>query len=291
LFKKFFLYFVVIFIFSGCGGDSSKKPLIIVSNAWIGYAPLFYAQEKGYLKEVDINVISVVSLAEAMDVFMVGRADMVTTTEHEYKKIKRQFQDFVPIILLDRSDGGDMILSNKTIRELKQSSQIDAYLEVDSINFDILSEFLKKEGISKKKIIFHNEDQASMQSLKYRSIPTIIVTYVPYDYTFKKKGYFEVASTSNLKTIVVIDALCTTKGIVKKYKNRLLKLKNIIDKSIKEITVDKKKSYKMVAPYLDDISYKEYIDAFKTLKWINHPDDKILNVIKKLGYETGDMIK
>lgn len=275
----------------GCFDQKYQKPLTIVSNAWIGYAPIFYAKERGYLDELNIKVIPVVSLAEASDTFATGKADMVTATQHEYYKLKKQFPDIKPIILLDRSNGGDMILSNKTTKELKNAKNIQTYLEVDSINMDVLDEYLKKNKISKKNIIFHNSDQSSLQSLKYANKPTLIVTYTPYDYTFKKEGYFEVASTKNIENIVVIDALFTTKNVLEKNRDRIEKLKKIIDKSIKELGSDKKNSYKIIAAYLDNISYKEYVKSFITIKWINNPTKKMINIVKKLGYETDDIIK
>ena len=289
--KRVIYYFVVVLLLTGCFDQKYQKSLTIVSNAWIGYAPIFYAKEKGYLDELNIKVIPVVSLAEASDTFATGKADMVTATQHEYYKLKKQFSDIKPIILLDRSNGGDMILSNKTTKELKNAKNIQAYLEVDSINMDVLDEYLKKNKISKKNIIFHNSDQSSLQSLKYTNKPTLIVTYTPYDYTFKKEGYFEVASTKNIESIVVIDALFTTKNVLEKNRDRIEKLKKIIDKSIKELGSDKKNSYKIIAAYLDNISYKEYVKSFITIKWINNPTKKMINIVKKLGYETDDIIK
>ena len=217
---------------------------------------------------------------------------MVTATQHEYYKLKKEFPGIRPVILLDRSNGGDMILSNKTTKELKKAKNIQAYLEVDSINMDVLDEYLKNNKISKKNIRFHNTDQSSLQSLKYTNKPTLIVTYTPYDYTFKKEGYFEVASTKNLESIIVVDALFTTKTVLKKNRQRIEKLKKIIDRSIKELSKDKKNSYKIVAPYLDNISYKEYIKSFVTIKWINNPAKNIISLVqKRLGYETSDIIK
>ena len=286
------IYFLTIIIFiAGCSDRKYQKPLTIVSNAWIGYAPIFYAQEKGYFKYLNIKVIPVVSLAEAADTFATGKADMVTATQHEYYKLKKQFSDIEPIILLDRSNGGDMILSNKSTKELKKAKNIQAYLEVDSINMDVLNEYLTNMKISKKNILFYNLDQSSLQSLKYTDRPTLIVTYTPYDYVLKKRGYFEVASTKNMDSIAVIDALFTTKDIFDKNKQRVKELKKIIDRSIKEIIMDKENSYKLVAPYLDNVSYKEYLKSFTTIKWINNPTKKILNLVKKLNYETGDIIK
>ncbi len=292
MFKRIAYYLIVVLFFTGCFNQKHQKPLTIVSSAWIGYAPIFYAKEKGYLDELNIKVIPVVSLAEAADTFATGKADMVTATQHEYYKLKKEFPGIRPVILLDRSNGGDMILSNKTTKELKKAKNIQAYLEVDSINMDVLDEYLKNNKISKKNIRFHNTDQSSLQSLKYTNKPTLIVTYTPYDYTFKKEGYFEVASTKNLESIIVVDALFTTKTVLKKNRQRIEKLKKIIDRSIKELSKDKKNSYKIVAPYLDNISYKEYIKSFVTIKWINNPAKNIISLVqKRLGYETSDIIK
>ncbi len=286
------IYFLMIALsFIGCTDKKYQQPLIIVSNAWIGYAPIFYAKEKGYFDDLNIKVVPVVSLAEAADTFATGKADMLTATQHEYYRLKKHFSELKPIILLDRSNGGDMILSNRTIKELKKAKSIQAYLEVDSINMDILNAFLINKKISKKNIIFYNFDQSSLQSLKYTDNPTLIVTYIPYDYILKKKGFFEVASTENLDTIVVIDALFTTKDILDKNRQRVEKLKKIIDRSIKELTADKKNSYKLVAPYLDNISYKEYLKSFLTIKWINNPTKKVLNLVEKLDYEVSSIIK
>ncbi len=289
--KTIFVILFAVFI-SGCSHNkTSNKPLIIVSNAWIGYAPLFYAQQKGYLKEINIKVIPVVSLAEARDTFLVGKADLVTTTQHEYHSIKKRVKDFIPIILLDRSNGGDMVLSNRDIDELKKATRIQAYLEMDSINLDIIQTFLKKYNISKDKVVYHNEDQAEISTIGYKKEPVVIVTYVPYDTILKQKGFLEVASTKDISSLVVVDALCTTRKIAKKYKNRLVRLKEIIDRSIKEITIDKKSSYKLIFPYLDNISLENYVKSFNTIKWINHPNGRLLDIIEHIGYNKRNLIK
>ena len=276
---------------SSCtSNESVNKRLTIVSNAWIGYAPLFYAEQKGYLKDINIKVIPVVSLAEASDTFLVGKADMVTTTQHEYRTIKKEVKDITPIILLDRSNGGDMILSNKNTKELKSAEKIYAYLEVDSINYDLLDSFLKKQHISMDKIIFNNEDQSSISGLRYVNKPILIVTYVPYDTFLKKRGYKVIASTKDINSLVVIDSLCTTRLVIEKNAQRLKKLKTIIDRSIKEIMSNKKSAYKLLSPYLDNISYESYIDAFNTIKWVNNPSENFLKIIKPLGYNKKDLV-
>jgi len=288
--KHFVAILLIVIFLTGCVKNGDEKTLKIVANSWIGYAPLFYAEEKGYLDKIKVKIISVVSLAEAKDIYSIGKADIVATTQHEYHVLKKIDKDIVPILLLDRSNGGDMVLSNRKIEDLKKADKIFAFLEVDSINIDILNDFLKLNHIDKSKIVFKNEDQAQIQTLQYLGVPTLIVTYVPYDYILKKKGYFTVASTKDKNSIIVIDSLCATKKILNSNRKRLIKLKEIIDRSIKEIVKDKNASYKITSPYLDNITYENYINAFKTIKWINNPSNKLLKRIKKLGYSKEDLL-
>lgn len=279
-----------------CSSNSSKqeykKELKISTNSWIGYTPLYYAKEKGYLDKLNIQLITNVSLAEAANVYLVGNADIVSTTQHEFHTIQKSIKDTVPIILLDRSYGGDMILSNKTLDEIKKAKSIDAYLEIDSINSDLIRDFLHFNKFDKNKFNFINKDQAQIQDLKSNnSQTTLIVTYTPYDIKLKKHGFHEIISTRFMKELVVIDALCTHKQLLKTQKSRLKQLKIIIDKSIKEIQADKQNSYKLVKQYVEGITYKEYLKAFNGIKWINHPSDKLLQRIKPMGYQQGYLIQ
>ncbi len=283
--KNLFIILSVFFLVVGCG-DKEKERITVVTNSWIGYAPLFYAKEKNYLKDLNIKLVTAVSLGEASEIYSVGKADMVTTTQHEYYTLKQMFKTLVPVILLDKSNGGDMILSNKTIEELKKSDKIYVYLEVDSINREMIETFTNINHMDKKKFVFINGDQAQLQSEDYDlSKPIILATYAPYNNFYLKRGFHEIASTRDLDDIVVIDALCTTKEFLNINISRLEKFKKIIDQSIIEIEGDKKGSYKLIKRYLNDISYREYVNSLKSIKWINNPEEELLDKIDKLGYK------
>ena len=283
--KNLFVILSILFLFIGCS-DKEKERITVVTNSWIGYAPLFYAKEKNYLKDLNIKLVTAVSLGEASEIYSVGKADMVTTTQHEYYALKQMFKTLVPVILLDRSNGGDMILSNKTIEELRKSDKIYVYLEVDSINREMIEIFTNINHIDEKKFVFINGDQAQLQSENYDlSKPIILATYTPYNNFYLKRGFHEIASTGDLDDIVIIDALCTTKEFLNRNISRLEKFKKIIDQSIAEIEGDKKGSYKLIKRYLNDISYSEYLDSLKSIKWINNPEKELLDKIDKLGYK------
>lgn len=281
---------LTLLIFSACSSKPQKQ-ITISTNQWIGYAPLFYAYEKGELDPLNIKIITSVSLAEAADLYSIGKADMVTTTQHEYNVLKQTTHDIKAVILMDRSNGGDMILSNKSLDALKKSKSIKAYLEVDSINQEILLDFLKKNKISKDKIDFINKDQRQIQDVKNNKMQDIlIVTYSPYNITLEEKGFKEIASTKSINSIIVIDALCARNTLIKNDKQRLIQLKKVIDKAIKTIQENPEASYKVVSKYLSNPSYQEYLNSLNLIKWINKPSPELLEYIKQYGYNKDDII-
>jgi NitT/TauT family transport system substrate-binding protein len=280
-----------LLILTGCS-SKDKKEITISTSQWIGYAPLFYAYDKGYLDPLHIKIINSASLAEAANIFRVGKANMVTTTQHEYYSLKEDTHNIVPVILMDRSNGGDMVLSNKSISFLQKAKKIFAYLEIDSINQEIIKDFIRHNNLDIKKIIFINKDQKQIQDVKYvPTKPTIIVTYCPYNTSLEAKGFHELASTKNIDSIVVIDALCATKDLVKYDKTRLIKLKHILDKSISEIQNNTKDSHQVVSKYLSNITYKNYVQGLQNIKWINKPSPDLLHFISKLDYKEDTIIK
>lgn len=275
----------LLFIFVSCSSEPEKQ-IVISTNEWIGYAPLFYAYDHGELDKINFKLIKNVSLAEAANLYAVGKADIVTTTQHEYHTLKQEVQDITPIILIDRSDGGDMVLSNKSVKALQASKKIYAYLEIDSINKEILIDFMTHNKIDKKKLVFIDRDQKQIQDVQNdKSKSIIIVTYTPYNVSLEKKGFQEIASTKDINSIIVIDALCARNSIIESDKKRLIALKKVIDTAIEQIQQDPQESYKVVKKYLSNISYKEYLEALSQIKWINKPSKEMLHFIRKYGYK------
>lgn len=284
------LTLMLLLLFTACSNPQQNE-LVLSTNPWIGYTPLFYAQEKGYLKEINIKLLSAVSLGESSNIFSVSKAQLLTTTQHEYLALKNEVTSIVPIILIDRSDGGDMILSNKTIQELNESKSIDVYLEIDSINKEMIEDFTQRHQLDANKMHYINRDQAQIQEITpFTSKAILIATYTPNNIKLEKKGFKELASTKDINTILVIDAICTTQQILHTNKKRLQKLKAIIEKSIEEIMADKIAAHRITRKYLDNLSYEEFSNSLETIKWLNNPSQELLKKINLMGYKKENLL-
>lgn len=291
------LLFIVLLSVFIVGCDSKKDDRLVIScNSWIGYSPLYYAKEQGWLDRLNIKLINVVSLGENMSLYDVGKSDAFTGTQYEYSMMKTKDKDLEPIVLLDRSYGGDMIFSNKSIKEIQSSdSKIDAYLEMGSVNSLLLKYFLEEYHIDKSRINYINKDQAiieNLQSAKFRSKTVLIVTYSPYDIKLKNNGFKEVACTENGLTLIVVDALYTNKDVYKAHESKFLELKKAIDEAIDVMQKDPKKYYEVVKPYLKGYTYDDFLLSLNEVKWINKGISQDLKQkLDSIGFSTESIIK
>jgi NitT/TauT family transport system substrate-binding protein len=285
------LIFSTLF-FSGCANDSVEK-LKISANAWIGYSPLFYAREMGWLDEAGVNLVHVVSLGESMKLYQVGNVEAFTGTQYEYSESRKKQPALIPLILFDKSYGGDMIMSNRSIEQLLSTTDtIDVYLEVDSVNKILISDFLKTEQLENKSFNYINRDQADISTLlsTEQTSATIIVTYVPYNSTLEKQGFRELSNTRDNNNLLVLDALYTTFSSYKQHRNTYMQLKQLTDKAIAAANKDPQDFFKVVNPYLGFSSFEEFEAALAEIIWLNHPDEELLHQIEMSGFPITDLL-
>jgi len=257
--------------FLGC---EKTKEFNIAVNEWIGYAPIFYANENGCLKKNNFKLITTVSLNESVELFKDKLVDVFAATQYEYKILNNK--NIIPIALFDRSYGGDMAFSNYSLDELQKVKQIDVYLEINSVN-SIILEYLKKHYLKYNKLIIHNMDQLQIKKIKLPKTPFIVITYSPYDNYYLKKGYKKIIC-SKKKDLFIIDALFTDKKLYLNYKEKFDQLKVCIKNSINDLKKDPKHFYKKIRNYFnEEYTYQDFLNNLKLIKWIDRKDIEKFN--------------
>jgi len=280
--KALVVGFLAVFLFIGC--ESKPEEVKIAVNEWIGYAPLFYANEKGWLKDDNIRLIRTVSLGESVRLYESGFVNSLAATQYEYSKLKNSVY---PVILLDRSYGGDMILSNKSLYDIKKAKEVLVYLEIDSVNYLLLKTFAKKYHISFSKFKIINDDQQQITKEKFDlKKPILIVTYAPYDVFFYKRGFHIISSTKD-DYLLVIDAVFASKTLKKR---RFKKFKFYVDKAIEAIKKNPKKVYETIKNYYPSYTFKEFLSGLNNIEWINNPSTHLIYLLKKSKFPTQGLI-
>ena len=292
--KKVGLLTLLLIFLSACSSTPRDHTLKISTTTWVGYTPLFYAKEKGWLDEIDIQLIHVVSLSENMYLYKAGKSEAYCGTQYEHSALKAQIPSLVPIILFDRSNGGDIIMSNHSINELQNSSKkIDTYLEMDSINFTLLEDFVQHYKIDENRINYINRDQTEIATLKNNNSEKLIliITYIPFNSKLEKNGFKEILSTKNKLDLLVVDALYTTKEVLNHHSSQFNTLNTLINKAIKALHKDPKEFFETIKPYMNELSYQEFEASLNDIVWINNTLSKELKErMRQASFPTKDLL-
>lgn len=288
------LLLLSVFLLAGCSGQK-EPPVKIVANSWIGYSPLFYAKEKGWLEEINVKLSTVVSLGESMMTFKTGGFEGITGTQYEYKKLLSQKNEMIPIIMFDRSNGGDMVMGNRSMEAFQNSTQpIDVYLEIDSINYLMFKDFVKSKNLEEKKFNFINKDQLKIvTTIKNNKTtnPTLITTYTPYNFELEQHNFTVLASTKDITDITVLDALYVTKSSLEANQNTYLKLKKVINQALTDLEKDPKNYYNLVKFYIENPSYEEFSSSLNDIEWITTAIPKSIALkMKQLDFPGKDLM-
>lgn len=290
--KKNLLFIVGAFVFFiSCSSDYEKR-LKISATTWVGYTPLFYAKEKGWLQPLNIKLVHLSSLAENMYLYSAGNSDAYVGTQYEYEVLSKEMDSLIPIMMFDKSNGGDVVMSNFSIEELQSTlAPINIYLEIDSINSKLIKDFLSKYNLLEKNLNYINEDQTTIKLLKSNEKATLIVTYLPYNFLLEKNGFKEIASTKESVDLLIVDAMFTKVEVYNEHKQQFRELKKLMNKSVEALNKDPREFYNTVKPYMLDISYEEFVDTLNDIVWINQGmSNELKNRLNTTGFPTRDLI-
>lgn len=261
-----------VILISGCSFQT-EEPLKIITNSWIGYSPLFYAKEQGWLAEHNIELSTVVSLGESAHIYHSSNLDAFAGTQYEFHKAYAKDSTLIPIMMFDRSVGADMIMSNRSIKALQAipaNQPIDVFLEIDSINYPLFKDFKQRYHLSNHSFNLINNDHLKMQrAITQKNSPSIIVTYAPYNHELEKQGFTIIASTGESLNLLVLDALYTNQESYRIHQQKFLALKTLVNRAIKALKQNPKNYYNKVKPYLESASYAEFQESLQTIEWLN----------------------
>lgn len=240
-------------------------------------------------------MVNSVSLGESMYVYNAGSANTFTGTQHEFIKQRAAKADLIPVLLFDRSYGGDAIMANRPEKAILSSDEpVQTYLELDSINEDLLYHYLKKHALPKERFTFRNRTQDEIVQMKASdfSSPVMIITYDPYNFQLQRQGFQSIADTRTDSELVVIDALYVSSELYHRNRETFQKLDTLVAKALKALRDDPKEYYQTVKPYLDNPSYDEFTHMVHNIRWIHRSKDPVLlKQLETINFPDKDLIR
>jgi NitT/TauT family transport system substrate-binding protein len=131
-------------------GGAAAEPLKLGHSTWVGYGPLYIAQEQGYFAEegLEVELIVMEDPKIRMPALAAGQLDVAVTTVDTVLNFLSENQSYRYLFAIDDSKGGDGIVANKDIETLADLKGKSVAYGEGSVSQFYLGVLLKQVGLS-----------------------------------------------------------------------------------------------------------------------------------------------
>ncbi|MBW8185653.1 ABC transporter substrate-binding protein [Shewanella nanhaiensis] len=270
-----------------CSPQPVTKTITIAINPWPGYELLYLAENKGFFKQVglDIKLSQTATLSDAQRAYISGRVDGFASTIVEAVQAQEFGGDPLKIVLLaDYSNGGDLIVSHEDFKTLKQLEGRKVGCEVSSLGIYILARALAVYDMSLDDVEIVNMEQGNaLQALNSNQIDAM-VTYPPYSFEIlnstSQKNH-KVFTTSEIPN-EILDTVSFSQKVIKANPDLVFKLQQAWQLAYDYLEQHPDDAIELMAER-EQISVDEFSQALADIYLLNNVDqEKLLKENKKL---------
>jgi len=250
-----FLILIALFFSS----VSSAQSLRVGTTLWPGYEPLFLAQEIKAYKE-DIRILHYPSASELLQAFKNQTLEAAALTLDEIISLAESGIEVDIILVLDISEGADVIMAKPEIKNMKGLIGARVAVESTAVGAYTLTRALEVHGIDIRKIRLINVEDSSHKETYKSNNADAVVTYEPFRTQLLKEGAIEIFNSSEIPG-EIIDVLAVHKGIIQSHSDELLDVSQGWFKALKYIKDEPVSSYKFIASRMK-VSTREVKESY-----------------------------
>jgi NitT/TauT family transport system substrate-binding protein len=142
------LFGVVLLPFMNIAGARADT-VTIAHSTWVGYGPLYIAQDKGFFKKngVDVDLVVMEDPKERFPTLMADKIQMIASTVDTALLYLKKPNDFQYVVAIDDSNGGDGIVAVKNIATVADLKGKKVAVNEGSVSEFYLNVLLAKAGL------------------------------------------------------------------------------------------------------------------------------------------------
>ena len=151
-------------------------------TTWIGNTPLYIAQEKGFFKDlgIDVKVKVFDTVAQGFPAFTSGQLDGLAPVTSEAVTLASKGVDFKIVTVEDTSVGADVILARNSIKSIKDFKGKKIAVELGGIGHFFLLQILAEAGLTGKDVTLINTPPDAAAAAFQAGKVEIAYSYSPF---------------------------------------------------------------------------------------------------------------
>ena len=297
----FFCLILVILLACGCEHHPEEAEVDRVSIAfqkWVGYGPLYLAQEKGFFKEEGLELVFVDEQLDSArrDAFKQGILDCEAGTIDLLVSKRAEDTPIVAVLEIDHSVGSDGIVATEDIKTVEDLIGKKVAFTRDDVGETFISYLFFKKGLSLDDItIVHRKPDDAWLAFLEGQVDAA-VTWEPWlSKAAQRPGGHILISTKD-EPEIIIDTLNVRQDIVK---NNPQLVKGLMRGWFKAVAYCKEhpvEASEIIAKHYD-VTPGEYREQIKGLRWDSYQDQIVeeeadewltaFNIISEIKFANG----
>lgn len=206
----------------GCT-EQPQHPLKVATNDWLGYRPLYLAQDLGVLPAEQFHLVELDSSREGMRAFRNRDVDLVCVTLDEALQLRLTENEARIILVMDISQGGDLVMARPGIDKIADLRGKRVGVEAGALGAYMLARLLEEAGLTVADIIKVPYSYSETEDLYRQGKVDALITFQPMGVALEKLGARVIFDSRRLPGEIV-DVLVARNAVLQQHPERIDRL-------------------------------------------------------------------
>ncbi|MDV6032018.1 MAG: nitrate ABC transporter [Phycisphaera sp. RhM] len=158
------------------GKRETETPLLLGTNLWLGYEPLFLARDLGHFDENSVRLVECASSSQVIRQFRDNTIQAAALTMDEVLLLRERGLDLRVVLVMDISQGGDAIVARADVQDLADLRGRKVGVENSALGAFVLTRALQKVDLSVQDVtivsVEADEHERAFLSQKFDAVVT-----------------------------------------------------------------------------------------------------------------------
>lgn len=265
---------LIVFVLSCQSSAPPISTLSIAHNVWVGYAPCYVAEKKGFFDEQGLKVTRKIFPDDGVSIsaFSAGRTDGMMGTVNSFLIGIDKEQDFKVVGLIDYSSGADGVIG-RNLSSLADAKGKKIGVPLGTPNHALLMYGLEEYGLTGKDVQLLNLTADQAQAAYITKSLDIASIFEPFMSSAVSKGGGKVIYSSADAPGLISDAIAFSGGVIKNRPGDVTKFLKGMMKGAQYIKDQPKESLQIIAEELN-ITPQEAADQLKGVEILGLEENK-----------------
>ncbi len=258
----------------GCSESDMHQPLRIGTNVWPGYEPLYLARELGYLEAKKVQLIEYTSATQVLRAYRNNLLDGAALTLDEAINLLASGEEPRIILVTDISEGGDVLLAQPDIEDIKQLAGKRIGVEHTALGAYFISRMIEISELDRRQLHLVPLEVAEHERAFAEKKVDAVVTFEPVKSKLEANGANTLFSSQSIPGEIV-DVLVVRREVQENRQAYIDHIKSAWFRALDYMDINPESSGKIIGKRMK-LNAEDALKSYDGLKLPNERQNSIM---------------